>query len=111
MVLGRVAAMCGAALMLLAVRWIYKALRKRDGMGLGDVKLLAMIAAFLGFGQSMLALIAGALAASVYGIALMMRGKAGGETKLPFGSFLAVGGLFVALFGAGIVDWYVGLLR
>jgi leader peptidase (prepilin peptidase)/N-methyltransferase len=111
MVLGRVAAIAGAALILLLVRWIYKALRKRDGMGLGDVKLLAMIAAFLGFGEALLALFAGVVAASVYGLALVARKKAGGTTKLPFGSFLAAGGLFAALFGPGLVDWYVGLLR
>ena len=73
---------------------------------MGDVKLLAMIAAFLGFGESVLALFAGAVAASVYGVALMARRKAGGETKLPFGSFLAVGGLFAALFGP---DWWRGM--
>jgi leader peptidase (prepilin peptidase)/N-methyltransferase len=111
MVLGRVAAIAGAALILLLVRWIYKALRKRDGMGLGDVKLLAMIAAFLGFGESLLALFAGVVAASVYGLALVARKKAGGATKLPFGSFLAAGGLFAALLGPGLVAWYVGLLR
>ena len=49
LVLGRIAAICGAALVLLIVRWLYKALRHREGMGLGDVKLIAMIAAFLGF--------------------------------------------------------------
>jgi len=111
LVLGRVAAIVGAALILLVVRWGYKALRKRDGMGLGDVKLLAMIAAFLGFGQSLLALFAGVMAASVYGLVLIARGKAGGASKLPFGSFLAAGGLFAARFGTQIVDWYVGLLR
>ena len=111
MVLGRVAAIGGAALILLVVRWTYKALRKRDGMGLGDVKLLAMIAAFLGFGQTVLALLAGVLAASVYGLYLMARGKAGAESKLPFGSFLAGGGLAVALWGQRVVDWYLGLLR
>ena len=77
MVLGRVAAIAGAALLLLAVRWLYKAVRKRDGMGLGDVKLLAMIAAFLGFGEAMLALFAGVLAASVYGIGADGAGKSG----------------------------------
>jgi leader peptidase (prepilin peptidase)/N-methyltransferase len=109
--MGRIAAIAAAALLLLLVRWTYKALRKRDGVGLGDVKLLAMIAAFLGFGESLLALFAGVLAASVYGLTLIARGKAGGTTKLAFGSFLAAGGLFAALFGPGIVDWYAGLLR
>jgi leader peptidase (prepilin peptidase)/N-methyltransferase len=111
LVLERVAAIAGAALLLLAVRWLYKAVRKRDGMGLGDVKLLAMIAAFLGFGQSLVALFVGVLVASLYGIALVVRGKAGAESKLPLGSFLAAGGLAAALFGNPIVDWYIRLLR
>jgi leader peptidase (prepilin peptidase)/N-methyltransferase len=111
LIMGRIAAIAGAALILLAVRWIYKALRKREGMGLGDVKLLAMIAAFLGFGESLLALFAGVVTASVYGVALIARRKAGTETKLPFGSFLAAGGLFAALLGPMIVDWYASLLR
>jgi leader peptidase (prepilin peptidase)/N-methyltransferase len=111
MVLGRIAAIAGAALLLLTVRWIYKAVRKRDGMGLGDVKLLAMIAAFLGFGESLLALFAGVMAASAYGVALLARGRARAESKLPLGSFLAAGGLVAAIFGRPIVDWYVGLLR
>jgi leader peptidase (prepilin peptidase)/N-methyltransferase len=111
LIMGRIAAIAGAALLLLAVRWIYKALRKREGMGLGDVKLLAMIAAFLGFGESLLALFAGVVTASVYGVALIARRKAGTETKLPFGSFLAAGGLFAALLGPMIVDWYASLLR
>jgi leader peptidase (prepilin peptidase)/N-methyltransferase len=111
LVLGRVAAILGAALILLVVRWLYKALRKRDGMGLGDVKLLAMIAAFLGFSQSLLALFAGVMAASVYGLVLIARKQAGRETKLPFGSFLAAGGLFAAVFAPRVVEWYVGLLR
>jgi leader peptidase (prepilin peptidase)/N-methyltransferase len=111
LILGRIAAIAGAALILLAVRWGYKALRKRDGMGLGDVKLMAMIAAFLGFGQAMLALFAGVIAASVYGILLLARRRASGSSKLPLGSFLAAGGLFAALLGPGILAWYVDLLR
>jgi len=111
MVLGRVAAICGAALILLVVRWTYKALRKQDGMGLGDVKLLAMIAAFLGFGQSVLALFAGVMTASVYGLYLMAKGHSASQTKLPFGSFLAAGGLAAALWAPRVVDWYMGLLR
>ena len=111
LIMGRIAAIAGAALILLAVRWGYTTLRKRDGMGLGDVKLLAMIAAFLGFGETLLALFAGVLAASVYGIVLLVRRRASGASKLPLGSFLAAGGLFAALFGSRIIDWYLGLLR
>ena len=111
MVLGRVAAIAGAALILLTVRWLYKAVRKRDGMGMGDVKLLAMIAAFLGFSESLLALFAGVVAASVFGVALMARGKAGTATRLPLGSSLAAGGLFATVCGTRILGWYAGLLR
>ena len=111
LILGRLAAIAGAALILLAVRWAYKTLRKRDGMGLGDVKLLAMIAAFLGFWQALLALFAAVLAASVYGILLISRHRASGNSMLPLGSFLAAGGLFAALLGPNIIAWYAGLLR
>jgi leader peptidase (prepilin peptidase)/N-methyltransferase len=111
LILGRIAAIAGAALILLVVRWSYKALRKRDGMGLGDVKLLAMIAAFLGFGETLLALFAGVILASVYGLALVARRRASGASKLPLGSFLAAGGLLSALFGPQILAWYMGLLQ
>lgn len=111
MVLGRVAAILGAALILLTARWIYKAIRKQDGLGLGDVKLLAMIAAFLGFYQALLALFAGVVAASIYGLVLIARRNATRNTRLPLGSFLAAGGLFAALFGPAVVGWYASLLR
>lgn len=111
LVFGRIAAVCIAALILLTVRWLYKHLRGREGMGLGDVKLFAMIAAFLGFGGSLLALFAGVLAASVYGLALLALRRATSSTRIPFGSFLAAGGLFAALFGPRLVAWYAGLFR
>ena len=111
MVLGRLATICGAALLLLAVRWGYKALRGREGMGLGDVKMLGMIAAFLGFWESLLALFVGVMAACAYAVWLLARRKATGETKLAFGSFLAVGGLVAAVFGERVVAWYSGMLR
>ena len=111
LVLGRIAAIAGAALLLLAVSWGYRTLRGREGMGMGDVKLLAMIAAFLGFGEAMFALFAASLVASFYAIFLVLRRHASGSSRLPLGSFLAAGGLFSALFGPGIIDWYMGLLR
>ena len=111
LILGRIAAVCGAALLLLLIRWLYRALRHREGMGLGDVKLLAMIAAFLGFWPAVLSLFLGTLAAAFYGVVLLARGKAGVTSKLPFGSFLCVGGLVAALFGNRLIDRYIALLR
>ncbi len=110
LIFGRVAAVCGAALILLVVRWIYKAVRKRDGMGLGDVKLLAMVAAFLGFWPAVVALFVGVGLAAGWAGWLLARGKAGSMTKLAFGSFLGVGGLVAAVWGEALVGWYRGLL-
>jgi leader peptidase (prepilin peptidase)/N-methyltransferase len=97
--------------MLFSIRWIYKALRKRDGMGMGDVKLLAMIAAFLGFWPTILALFVGVLAAAVYSVALVTRGRATATTRIAFGSFLALGGLISAVFGERIITAYSLLLQ
>jgi leader peptidase (prepilin peptidase) / N-methyltransferase len=111
LIFGRIAAICGAALLLLLIRWLYKAVRHREGMGLGDVKLLAMIAAFLGFWPAILSLFVGTLAAAIYGVVLLARGKAGAASKLAFGSFLCVGGLVAAQFGNRLIDMYIALLR
>jgi len=111
LIFGRIAAVCGAALLLLLIRWLYKAIRHRDGMGLGDVKLLAMIAAFLGFWPAILSLFLGTLAAATYGVILLARGRAGATSRLAFGSFLSIGGLVSALFGNRLMDMYIALLR
>jgi leader peptidase (prepilin peptidase)/N-methyltransferase len=111
LIFGRIVAICGAALLLLLVRWLYKAIRHRDGMGLGDVKLIAMIAAFLGFWPAILSLFIGTLAAALYGAVLLAQRRVGGASKLPFGSFLCVGGLVAALYGNRLIDMYIAFLR
>lgn len=99
-----------AMVILLVVRWLYKALRHREGMGLGDVKLFGLLAAFLGFWSATLALFFGVLFASGYAVVLLARGKAGAASKLAFGSFLAAGGLIAALYGEKIINAYKTLL-
>ena len=107
---GRMVAVVAAALLLLAVRALYKRVRGRDGMGLGDVKLLALIAAFLGFSPAMLALFLGVIAGGFYAVVLLVRGRANGQSRIPLGSFLAAGGLVAALYGQEILGWYKGLV-
>ncbi len=109
-VFGRLAAILAAAGVLLLIRGVYKALRGREGMGLGDAKLLAMIAAFLGFWDSMLSFFVGMIACAAYAVYLLARRKADATTKLPLGSFLAAGGLVTALVGEALLTWYKGLL-
>jgi leader peptidase (prepilin peptidase)/N-methyltransferase len=111
LIFGRIGAVCGAALLLLLIRWIYRAVRRREGMGLGDVKLLAMIAAFLGFWPAILSLFFGTLAAAVYGVVLLVRRRAGAASRLAFGSFLCIGGLIASLFGNQLINMYIALLR
>ena len=103
-------AVLAAAAVLLLIRSAYKLLRRREGMGLGDVKLLALIAAFIGFWPSLLALFLGVLLASLYAVSLLARRRAGALTRLPFGSFLGAGGLLGALYGPQLVAWYRSLL-
>ena len=110
LVFGRLLAIVAAAGLLLLIRAAYKAVRKQEGLGLGDVKLLAMIAAFLGFWPAMLSLFLGVVMCSFYAVVLLVRGKAGAMTKLPLGSFLALGGLIAAVVGGPLIGWYSGLL-
>jgi leader peptidase (prepilin peptidase)/N-methyltransferase len=110
LVLGRLLAICAAAGLVLLIRWLYLVVRRREGLGLGDAKLMAMIAGFLGFWPAMLAMFVGVVLCSVYAVGLMVRGKAGASTRLPLGSFLCVGGLVAAVFGPGIIAWYSAML-
>jgi leader peptidase (prepilin peptidase)/N-methyltransferase len=110
LIFGRLAAVLGAALILLLIRWAYKALRHREGLGLGDVKLIAMVAAFLGFWPAILTLFLGVMFTTLYAVPLLLRRRANALTRLPFGSFLGAAGLFTALFGSEIIAWYTTLL-
>jgi leader peptidase (prepilin peptidase)/N-methyltransferase len=97
------------------VLWVigeaYYRLRGIDGLGMGDVKMLAMIGAFLGWQLMLLTLVLASFAGSLVGIGLIVLGRGGMKAALPFGTFLAVGAIVAAVAGESIVTWYVTLYR
>jgi leader peptidase (prepilin peptidase)/N-methyltransferase len=96
---------------LLAVALGYRAIRGIEGMGMGDVKLAAMVGAFLGWKGVLLTLIIGSLLGSLLGIALMGLRRADGRTALPYGTFLAPAAALVLLVGPRVWAWYGTLLH
>jgi leader peptidase (prepilin peptidase)/N-methyltransferase len=81
----------------------------QEGMGGGDVKMLAMIGAFLGWKLALVTLVLSSLAGAVIGLLVIVLKRGGLKYALPYGTFLALAGLIASLFGDRIVQWYVGL--
>jgi leader peptidase (prepilin peptidase)/N-methyltransferase len=80
--------------------------RGREGMGLGDVKMMAMAGAFLGLQRALLTILLGSLLGSLIGIAVIAIGRKGRDFELPFGTFLGAGAMLVIFFGSPALDWY-----
>jgi leader peptidase (prepilin peptidase)/N-methyltransferase len=80
----------------------------QEGMGGGDVKMLAMIGAFLGWKLVLLTLVLSSFAGSFVGLLVMARRRGGMKHALPYGTFLALGALVASLVGERLVAWYVG---
>jgi leader peptidase (prepilin peptidase)/N-methyltransferase len=93
------------------VAWGYERLRRQEGMGFGDVKMLAMIGAFLGWKLMLLTLVGASLVGSLTAGVLMVAGRADWQSKLPLGTFLAIAAIPVALVGDVVVAWYAGFFR
>ncbi len=90
---------------------LFEKVRHKQGLGFGDVKMIAMIGAFLGLSQALLTLIVGSLLGSIVGLAFIVgSGKDAGTYELPLGTFLGGGALGVCLFGQKVIEWYTGLL-
>ncbi len=96
---------------LLAVALGYQALTGREGMGGGDVKLLAMIGAFLGWQSVPFTLLFASFIGSAIGIGAVIRQHSDAKLALPFGPFLSFGALCYLFFGDPLINWYFGLLR
>lgn len=106
---GVLGALLGAALgagVLLLAYGLWWAVRREEGLGLGDVKMLAMIGAFLGWKGMVVTLVLGAATGALVGLSLMAAGRVGLGAKLPFGFFLALGALVALFAGPALVELY-----
>ena len=83
----------------------------REAMGRGDLKFLAAIGAFLGWRAVLFSVLAGSLLGSLVGLATLLVGRRVWSAKLPFGPYLAFGGLLWIFFGESLLSWYMGLLN
>ena len=96
-------------LSLWLVNWIFKIVRKMDGMGNGDFKLLAALGAWLGWKMLPLIVLLSALVGSVVGITLILLTKHDRKNAIPFGPYLAGAGMIALLFGKPILQAYLSI--
>lgn len=96
---------------LLLVGWIYYLIKKAEGMGGGDIKLMAMIGAMVGWKGVLFTIFVSSLVGTLVGITIMLRTKKGMKIAVPFGPFLSIGAITYIFFGPGLIFWYFNLLR
>lgn len=94
---------------LYLVAFFYHLITRREGMGGGDIKLLAMLGAFIGWKGVLFTIFTASATGAVAGIATMVRKKEGGKTAVPFGPFLAFGAVLFLLWGKELIQWYLRL--
>jgi leader peptidase (prepilin peptidase) / N-methyltransferase len=100
----------GGSLWLMGFMW--EKLRGVEAMGFGDVKMMLMVGAFLGWRLTILTILLGALSGSIAGIFVMYRrGSRNMQMMLPFGIFLGIGSIVSLLFGTRIIVWYASQFR
>jgi leader peptidase (prepilin peptidase) / N-methyltransferase len=92
--------------------WIWEKLRGIEAMGLGDVKMMFMVGAYLGWRLTILTIFMGVFSGSIIGIVVMLvQGRRDLKIYLPFGIFLGIGAIAALLIGPQIVEWYAGQFR
>jgi leader peptidase (prepilin peptidase)/N-methyltransferase len=96
---------------LLLVGWIYYLIKRAEGMGGGDIKLMAMIGAMVGWKGVLFTIFVSSLVGTLVGITIMLRTKKGMKIAVPFGPFLSIGAMTYIFFGPGLIFWYFNLLR
>jgi leader peptidase (prepilin peptidase)/N-methyltransferase len=111
--ISRLGGMLVAALLVLFIRWLYRVIRRREGIGLGDAKLMALLAAWLGLPGALLAFGLGAILGACAALVLLAAPNPENSTerwslrKLPLGTFLCVGGIVSGLWGQPIIAAYL----
>jgi leader peptidase (prepilin peptidase)/N-methyltransferase len=93
---------------LYAIAGAYYLWRREEGMGMGDVKMLAMIGAFLGWKAVLVTLVLSSFSGALIGLILMAAQRGNMKFALPFGTFLSIGALVAMLVGDPLVNWYAG---
>jgi leader peptidase (prepilin peptidase) / N-methyltransferase len=93
---------------LLAIAEAYYRVRHEEGLGMGDVKMLAMIGAFLGWPATLMTLMMGSVAGSIVGMLIIALRRGDMKYALPFGTFLAMGAALSATIGPNLLSWYLG---
>jgi leader peptidase (prepilin peptidase)/N-methyltransferase len=97
--------------LLLAMAFAYEKFRKRQGLGMGDVKMMAMVGAFLGLRLAFLTVFTGSLIGTLFGISLVLFRNVNFQTKLAFGVFLGLGAAFSLFYGLPLLHWYLNASR
>ncbi|HKP86698.1 MAG TPA: prepilin peptidase [Blastocatellia bacterium] len=92
------------------VREAYYRLRHVEGMGQGDIKMMVMVGAYLGWHLTLLTIFIGSLLGSVIGIMLIARRRGSMKTELPFGVFLGPAAVIALFLGQSLITWYIGML-
>jgi leader peptidase (prepilin peptidase) / N-methyltransferase len=95
----------GGSLWLIAE--VYYRLRHEEGLGMGDVKMLAMIGAFVGWQLTIVTLMMASVAGSIVGVIVIVSRKGDMKYALPFGTFLAMGAALAATVGPDLLGWYL----
>jgi leader peptidase (prepilin peptidase)/N-methyltransferase len=96
---------------LFLVAWLYHLLTHKEGMGGGDIKLLAMMGAIIGWQGVLFTIFMGSAVGTVSGLLLMLKKRKTMKLAIPFGPFLAIGGTAYIFWGPQLIAWYFNLLR
>jgi len=94
-------------LILWSVYWLFKLITGKEGMGYGDFKMLAAIGAWFGWGMLPAVILLSSIAGSIIGIGLILLAKKGRNTAIPFGPYLALGGIVALFFGTQLSNLYL----